>query len=262
MASAGRCRVTRFGRWCEPARVTSVGSHTIGLLVSRDDSAGIDAVAAHLPGCYATSDALARIADRFGKPKVSEFLRGKFPQSQRARSGDLGEVFASAYLAEDFGFVVGPSRLIYRDHQEWGMRGDDVLGAKFDSATRVLLVKGEAKSRARAGAAVVAEARKGLARDDELPSAHSLTQFAERLLGTADDELGEAVLQVLLGQGVRPDLVIHLMFLFVGNDPSDHVVADLSGYAGGIAQRTVILRAQAHQEFIRAAFEKAITDGA
>ena len=254
--------MTSFNRWCDPVSVTSVGPHTISVLISVDDEAGVDVVAAYLPGRYAEAESLARIADRLGKPRVSEFLRGKFPRSQGARSGDLGEILAGAYLEEEYGYVVGPSRLIHRDHQEWAMRGDDVLGARFDSGTTVLLVKGEAKSRARAGSAVVAEAREGLQREDGLPSAHSLTQFAERLLGTADDELGEAVLQVLLAQGVRPGIVTHLMFLFAGNDPSNHVVADLAGYAGAIVQRAVILRATAHQEFVRAAFEKAITDGA
>ncbi|QIZ37878.1 Hachiman antiphage defense system protein HamA [Saccharopolyspora sp. ASAGF58] len=254
--------MTSYKQWCEPVKVVSVGSHTVGLLVSVDDDAGIRAVAAHLPSRYAATEALARIAERFGKAKVSAFLRNKLPPAQGARSGDLGEILASAYLEEDCGYVVGPSRLIQRDHHEWAMRGDDVLGAKFDSASNVLLIKGEAKSRARAAASVVKEARESLQREDGLPSTHSLTQFAERLLSTVDDDLGEAIIKLQLEHGVRPGNVSHLMFLFSGNDPSSHVRADLTTYRGLIAQQAVILRVQAHQDFVRTAFEKAIADGA
>lgn len=254
--------MTNYKQWCEPPKVISVGSHSIGVLVSIDDEVGIGAVAAHLPSRYAETESLARIAERFGKAKVSEFLRNKLPQTQRARSGDLGEILATAYLEEDCRYIVGPSRLIHRDHQEWAMRGDDVIGAKFDSASNVLLIKGEAKSRARALASVVEEARQGLQREGVLPSPHSLTQFAERLLNTADDALGEAILELQLAQGVRPKIVIHLMFLFAGNDPSNHVRADLATYGGVVAQQAVILQVQAHQDFVRRAFEKAIADGA
>ncbi|MBC6451348.1 DUF1837 domain-containing protein [Actinokineospora sp. HBU206404] len=227
-----------------------------------DDEVGIGAVAAHLPSRYAETESLARIAKRFGKAKVSEFLRNKLPQTQRARSGDLGEILATTYLEEDCGYIVGPSRLVHRDHQEWAMRGDDVLGAKFDSASNVLLIKGEAKSRANAMASAVGDAREGLQREGGLPSPHSLTQFAERLLNTADDDLGEAILTLQLTRGVRPGIVTHLMFLFAGNDPSIHVKADLTTYGGVIAQQAVILQVQAHQDFVRTTFEKAIADGA
>ncbi|MFI0468313.1 Hachiman antiphage defense system protein HamA [Saccharopolyspora sp. 5N102] len=230
--------------------------------MSVDDDAGIAAVAAHLPSRYAETETLARIAERLGKAKVSELLRNKLPATQSARSGDLGEILATAYLEEDCGYVVGPSRLIHRDHHEWAMRGDDALGAKFDSASNVVLIKGEAKSRARAAASVVEEAREGLQREDGLPSTHSLTQFAERLLSTVDADLGEAIIKLQLECGVRPGNVTHLMFLFAGNDPSSHVRANLATYGGLIAQQAVILRVQAHQDFVRTAFEKVIADGA
>lgn len=138
------------------------------------------------------------------------------------------------------------------------MRGDDVLGARFDSASTVSLVKGEAKSRERAYASTVREARDGLQRTGGLPSPHSLIQFAERLLGTEDDALGEAILELEIDKGVRAAGVTHLMFLFAGNDPSPHVIDDLLAYAGESAQRAMIVQVGAHPEFIAATFEKAI----
>jgi hypothetical protein len=253
--------VTDFKTWCAPPAVAPINGHTAAVLISGDDETGAETVAATLPEKYAKADSLVRIAERFGKPKVSEFLRRKFPVSARGRSGDLGEILATAYLEEDCGYVVGPSRLIHRDHHEWAMRGDDVLGAKLDGDGNVHLAKAEAKSRQRMTKAVVQEARDGLQREDGLPSPHSLTQFAERLLDT-DESLGEAVLELQLSSGIRPDIVTHLMFLFTMNDPSKHVNGDLTGYVGAIKQQTVTLRVIAHQEFIHSTYEKALADGA
>ncbi|TCN27657.1 uncharacterized protein DUF1837 [Kribbella orskensis] len=254
--------MTDFKTWCTPPTIMPINGHTAAVLVSSDDETGVDAVAATLPEKYAKPETLARIADRLGKPKVSEFLRNKFPVKAGSRSGDLGEILATAYLEEDCGYIVGPSRLIYRDHHEWAMRGDDVLGVKLDADANVHLAKGEAKSREKMTNAVVKEARDGLQRVDGLPSPHSLTQFAERLLDTPDDPLGEAVLELQLSEGVRPEVVTHLMFLFTMNDPSKHVMRDLTTYVGAIQQQTVTLRVNAHQEFIRNAYEKALADGA
>lgn len=250
-----------FSSWCDPETVAPVGRHAAGALVSNDDETGIDAVAATLPDKYAATEPLARIADRHGKKGVSELLRKKLPTKKSARSGDMGEILATAYLEENMDYVVGPSRLIHRDHQEWAMRGDDVLGVRLDDA-ELKLVKVEAKSQAKAGEAVVSEARAGLGREEGLPSSHSLTQFAERLLSTADDELGDLIMDLQIGAGVRPSQVTHVMFLFTGNDPSEHVRADLSAYQGPMAQRTVILRVAAHQDFIRESFDRALDDGA
>ena len=58
------------------------------------------------------------------------------------------------------------------------MRGDDVLGARLDSDGKLRIAKAEAKSRVRVDEKTVKAAREGLARNDELPSPHSLTQFA------------------------------------------------------------------------------------
>ena len=59
-------------------------------LISNDDAVGIDAVAATLAEKYATTETLALIAEKFGKEKVSEFLRKKFPEKASARSGRYG----------------------------------------------------------------------------------------------------------------------------------------------------------------------------
>lgn len=238
-----------------------MGGHHAVVLTSKDDTAGIAVLVVALPQAYAETTSLALIAKRHGKNGVAHFLRRKIPTTASARSGDVGEILATAYLHEECGYEVGPSRLIQRDHQEWAMRGDDVLGVKLNEKAKPLLVKAEAKSRASLGKATVNEARGGLGRNDEMPSPHSLTQFAERLLQLADSKYGEAVIDLQLTSGLRPDHVRHLMFLFTQGNPSQHVESDLTSYQGAIPQRTVTLRVQGHQQFIKDAFEKVTTVG-
>ena len=248
-----------FGSWCLPPLLTSIDVHEIATLASHDDAAGIAFTTATLPNAYADTSALALVAERHGKSGVAAFLRDRLPTKKSARSGDLGEILATAYLNENCDFVVGASRLIDRDHQEWAMRGDDVLAAKFDENVGLNLFKAEAKSRIELGKATVEAAREGLARNEEMPSPHSLSQFATRLLDTADQAIGEAVLDLQLTGGVRPSQVRHLMFLFTSGDPSAHVSADLSTYSGAVKQMTVTLKVQDHQGFIREAYEAVIT---
>ena len=138
------------------------------------------------------------------------------------------------------------------------MRGDDVIGARIDDS-ELHLVKTEAKSRVNIGVTTIKAAREGLSRNGEMPSPHSLSQFATRLLKTSDHEIGEAVLDVQLTDGVRPDHVGHLMFLLTGGDPSAHVSTDLKTYAGAVPQLTVTLRVQLHQKFINDAFDEVVT---
>ena len=250
-----------FKDWCMLGSFVPIGDHQVGLIESSDDAKGSATLATSLPNAYAESNSLAMVAERFGKAGVAKFLRNKLPTKASARSGDMGEILATAYLHEECGYVVGPSRLIQRDHQEWAMRGDDVLGAKLDSKSQLRITKAEAKSRATLGGGTVRSARQGLARNDELPSPHSLTQFAERLLPTADRHIGEAVLTMQLSDGIRPDRIGHLMFLFTGSDPSAFVAADLNTYSGSVSQLTVTLRVKGHQKFIKDAYEGAVTDG-
>lgn len=238
-----------------------MGGHLAGVLTSDDATRGVAVLGAALPTMYAKSDTLARLAERLGKEAVAEHLRNTLPTESSARSGDMGEIFATAYLREEQGCVVGPSRLMERDHQEWAMRGDDALGAKYHSDGKLRIVKAEAKSRVRLDKRTVVEAREGLARNDELPSPQSLAQFATRLLSTDDIEVGEAVFRLQLIEGVRPDCVEHLMFLFTSSDPSEHVKADLESYGGSVSQLTITLRIQGHQEFIKNAYEKVTFGG-
>ncbi|MEC3853983.1 hypothetical protein [Paenarthrobacter ureafaciens] len=251
----------QYGTWCTQPELTLLDVHKFGTLESHDDAAGVGHVAAVLPSAYADTSALALVAERHGKSGVAAFLRNRLPTKKSARSGDMGEILATAYLHEDCGYVVGPSRLVDRDHQEWAMRGDDVLAARIEGESDLYLVKAEAKSGVAIGETTVMAAREGLARNEEMPSPHSLSQFATRLLPTPDHEIGEAVIDLQMTDGVRPQQVGHVMFLFTGGDPSVHVKKDLDGYRGTIRQRSVTLRVRDHQRFINEAYD-AVVSGA
>src|SRR5690242_3917719 len=104
--------MTNFRSWCTVGAPVPIGDHCAGVLESFNDATGIAALAASLPNLYAESESLARIADRLGKEGVARFLRNKLPTTKNARSGDVGEILATAYLHDERGYVVGPSRLI------------------------------------------------------------------------------------------------------------------------------------------------------
>lgn len=248
--------MTLFDNWCSKATLASIASHSVGKIESHDDPTGVALLAAKLPEAYADTTALALIAERHGKSGLAAFLCDRMPTKKSARSGDMGEILATAYLDEERGYIVGPSRLIDRDHQEWAMRGDDVLAASLDDQSELHLVKAEAKSGVSIGEKTIKAAREGLSRNDEMPSPHSLSQFATRLLKTSDSDVGEAVLDVQLTDGIRPHRVGHLMFLLTSGDPSAHVTADLKAYAGAVPQLTVTVRVQHHQKFINDAFDE------
>lgn len=247
--------MTKFGTWCSQSGLTMVNVHKIGMIESRDDATGVALMTAALPSAYADTSALALVAERHGKSMVAAFLRDRLPTKKNARSGDMGEILATAYLDEEGGYVVGPSRLIDRDHQEWAMRGDDVLAARIGKDSELHLVKAEAKSGIKIDEKTVNAARQGLARNEEMPSPHSLSQFATRLLNTPDHAIGEAVIDAQIVGGVRPHQVGHLMFLFTGGDPSAYVSANLSAYNGSVRQLAITLRVQDHQKFIHDSFE-------
>lgn len=246
-----------FSPWCDPPKDETVGKHNSRVLVSHDDANGIDAVVTVMPGTYAKKKNLKRIAKRHGKKGVATLLSNKVPKTKTSRSGDMGEILGTAYVQSTMGYSTGPSRLIERDHQEWALRGDDILGARLNGQS-LELVKVEAKSRAKATKATITEARDGLRRNGDLASPHSLTQFAERLLKT-DEALSDAVNDLLQNDGLRPGQLAHVMFIFAGNHPINHVRDDLKAYEGRVAQATVTVRVSAHQDFIAKSYDAAVT---
>jgi hypothetical protein len=254
--------MAKFNDWCSAAD-SEVGTHPLRIL-SGDPTrldVGIAATAEVVPTHYSAEERVAGILSRLGKTAAAKFVEGKLPTSKAIRSGDLGEILATEWIATQGGYQVPIKRLRWKDHRNMAMRGDDVIGIQQNAQMGGLLfLKTEAKSRASLRADVVAEAREGLDKDGGLPSAHALSFVADRLAELGNDALADAILDALLKHGIQPRSVRHLLFTFSGNDPKAHLTGSLQTYAGGIAQWSVGLRIKGHGAFVAAVFDQVIAN--
>jgi len=251
-----------FSIWCDTAR-ESVGTHELSIITSRPEniSDGRDAVAAIVPEHYAAEEQVARILRRLGRPEAAAFIENKLPTTKSIRSGDLGEILATEYIASETPYDVPIKRLRWKDHRNMAMRGDDVIGLMRDQATgRLHFLKTEAKSRAALAGGVVTEAREGLDKEAGLPSAHALEFISARLMEAGEDALADAIDDALLKHGIAPHTVSHLLFTFSGNHPGNILRANLQGYAGGYPQNYVGVRIDAHGAFIADVYDRVIAD--
>jgi hypothetical protein len=129
-------RQVQFNDWCDAAD-TNVGAHPLRLLSG--DAArlhtGIATTAAIVPTHYAAEERIAGILRRLGKPEAAKFVEGKLPTSKSIRSGDLGEILATEWIATQGGYQAPIKRLRWKDHRNMAMRGDDVIGIRQDPQT-------------------------------------------------------------------------------------------------------------------------------
>jgi len=252
-----------FNDWCDLV-AANIGAHGMSILSARpkDLPFAQDAVAAVVPGHYASEEHIARILQRLGKAAAADFIREKLPIGKSIRSGDLGEIVATEYIDEETSYDVPIKRLRWKDRGEMAMRGEDVIGIQRDPATsRLRFLKGEAKSRANLATAVIAEARAALDKDNGLPSAHALLFISERLMDTGDTALADAIDDAQLKEGIVARNVSHLLFTLSGNDPTRLLQSSLQNYQGAIIQSTVGVRVAAHVEFVRTVYEKVRVNG-
>lgn len=251
-----------FPNWCDRA-AEDVGAHAIELITARaaDAAHGSAAVAAIVPGHYAAEEHIARILRRLGRPKSAAFIEGKLPTTKQIRSGDLGEILATEFIAAGTQYAAPIKRLRWKDHRNMAMRGDDVIGLFRDPATgRLLFLKTEAKSRATLPGGVLTEARAGLDKDGGLPSAHALAFIADRLMEAGNNDLADAIDDALLKYGIAPQSVKHLLFTLSGNNPANLLRANLQGYGGGFSQLYVGIRIAPHGAFIAGVYDQVIAN--
>ncbi|MGA2606783.1 MAG: Hachiman antiphage defense system protein HamA [Halobacteriota archaeon] len=252
-----------FDEWCESAEQV-VNGHDLKVLSGSDDHLvdAQDRVAAIVPGHYASEEHVTHVLERLGKPAAAEFVRQKLPESKAIRSGDLGEILATEYIAENTPYEVPIKRLRWKDHRNMAMRGDDIIGIEQNPENRRLkFLKSEAKSRAALAAGVLVDARTALEKDGGLPSPHALAFVSERLMETGNQGLADAIDDAQLKDGIATADVEHLLFTFSGNDPTALLQASLQGYGGTIHQHGVGLRIAGHTQFVQDVFEKVMADG-
>lgn len=246
-----------FNNWCD-VEDSVVGPHSLYVLSGKPTGLhyGCEAIAAIVPEHYAAEEQIAHILERLGKPAAAEFIRQKLPTSRAIRSGDLGEILATEYIAEQTEFSVPIKRLRWKDHRNMSMRGDDVIGIAQNLETgRLRFLKTEAKSRVALAAGVVTEARSALDRDNGLPSAHTLSFISARLMELGNAALTDAIDDAQLMQGIPPQTVKHLLFTFSGNDPTTHLRMSLQAYTGTISQSSVGVHIANHGAFIGAVYD-------
>ena len=174
--------MVQFANWCTFAD-TQVGNHHLCVLTGSTAhiDVGIDATAALVPGHYASEEHIARVLRLLGKPAAAAMIEQKLPTTKAIRSGDLGEILATEWIAANGTYQVPVKRLRWKDHRNMAMRGEDVIGIALDPATLQLsFLKTEAKSRGALTGQVVLQAREGLDKDSGLPPGHAPSFISAR----------------------------------------------------------------------------------
>jgi hypothetical protein len=254
--------MVQFSDWCSAADA-NVGPHALRI-ISGDPARlgiGVAATATIIPSHYASEEHISRILNRLGKTGAAKFISEKLPTTKSIRSGDIGEILATEYIAGHMGYEVPIKRLRWKDHRNMAMRGDDVIGIAQDQTTgRLQFLKTESKSRIALSAGVVAEARSGLDKDGGLPSAHALSFISARLLELGNTALADAIDDAQLKLGIPLQSVRHLLFTFSGNAPDAYLTASLQAYTGPLAQWSVGLRVDGHAAFVGNVYDLVISN--
>ncbi len=130
----------------------------------------------------------------------------RFPCADKARKGNLAEVFLAEYIVASADVALPVYRLRYNPNVEQSMKGDDVLAFDFHSK-RVRILVGEAKFRGTPSKAAVEDIVSGLIRSHLAGLPASLQFVADRLFETDNLDLGRQVANcaILMAQG-RLDL--------------------------------------------------------
>ncbi|WP_156678177.1 Hachiman antiphage defense system protein HamA [Sphingomonas profundi] len=254
--------MAQFASWCTHCD-TPVGAHYMRVLTGDASRLhfGIGATAAIVPDHYASEEHVARVLRMLGKPGAAALIEEKLPTTKAIRSGDLGEIYATEWIAANTVYQVPVKRLRWKDHRNMAMRGEDVIGIALDPATAQLsFLKTEAKSRANLTSRVLTEARAGLDKEGGLPSAHALSFISARLVELGNLPLADAIDNATLNVGIPPATVRHLLFTFSGNAPDGLLTDALRTYAGIYGQWSVGLRVDGHTAFVGAVYDKVIAD--
>jgi hypothetical protein len=247
-----------FSQWCETEDV-NIERHKLHIFRERDGareslSKEIEqAVISHYEDPRLLSERIARV----GLPKAAAVLREMLPRTKRARSGHLGEIFATEVAPVILkSFEIPIKRLRWLDGREAALRGEDLIGVERANG-RVRFLKGESKSRTNLGAGVVAEAREMLAANDGRPSQHALGYIMHRLFDLQQDELAILFEKFMLMNPIALQQVVHLLFMLSGNDASKALTDDLKACGKtDIEQHAVSLRISDHQKFVASVYER------
>ena len=249
--------MTKFTEWCKETE-TTVAAHKLRLLKAETAKLphAVKVVAAAVPDYYAAPERIAGIFKRLGKPGVAKYVQEKLPTTPSIKSGDLGEILCTAYVAEATPFNLGIKRLRWKDHRNMSMRGDDVLAFNLGPNGALKVLKAEVKSRAGMTTKVIGDAREALSGYSELPSPHSLAFVADQLDGGGDEAALRDALDDAQINGLKLAQVTHMLFTFSSSNPSNLLKTNLTAYTGTVLQQYVALQVATHQAFIKDVFNE------
>lgn len=258
----GQIKMAKIKDWCKRTD-TKVKSHKLTYFEAEvgKHNLAVASVADVVPSHYAAASRVSRILKCLGKTEAAEYIQNKLPTGPRSRSGDIGEILASSFVTEFTDYNVGVLKLRWKDHREMAMRGEDILAIRTDPDVKVNFLKGEVKSRAKLTKKTVDKARKALTSNNGRPTPHALAFVADRLYETGQIELSDLIDQYQLKFRIGLKQLMHMMFMFTGNNPCNLLTDNLRAYTGKISQHAIGLRVTSHQAFIKQIFEKVIANG-
>lgn len=244
-----------FSDWLQCSQ-SAVGRHSLRVVTECDGSrySFFDELRGLVRGHYVDPELTARRIASLGSPKTAALLREHFPSGKKSRSGDFGEVLATELAERELRFNVPIRRLRWKDGREMALRGDDIIGVAYGSKDKLLLLKGESKSRVVLSKAVLDEAGEALDRDRGRPTRHSVLFVAERLRELGDDRLAEQLEEAVLASftGVP---VVHMLFVLTGGPPKSLLEAHLNDAARKKRVRHAVgVRIVDHANFIELLF--------
>lgn len=253
-----------FKEWCD---CESTGGAGKKLLKYAEKADGRAKIAATLPGIVRSHyDDARRIADdvaSLGYTKAAALLAERMPRSERARSGELGEILATELVEESLGYRVPVRRLRYKDGREMALRGDDFIGVVVQGNGELRFAKGESKSRANLSKSTIKEAREVLSRDAGRPTPTSILFVADRLmdLGGKEEALGRAIRHDVAIRTVPSSRIEHIMFTVSANETPKALADDLAAAAAEHPHTIVHVHISDHQDFIKSSYEGALKLG-
>jgi len=205
-------------------------------------------------GHYVDPEHTAKRVASLGAPKTAALLRAYVPTGKKARSGDLGEVLATEIAEQLLEYNVPIRRLRWKDGREMALRGDDIIGVARGENDELLLLKGEAKSRATLSTAVLDEAGVALDSARGRPTRHSVLYVAGRLRDFGRDDLAEELEEAALAS-FRGTPVAHMLFVLTGGPPKDLLKTHLVRSARKKRVRHAVgVRIMDHADFISLLF--------
>ena len=137
---------------------------------------------------------------------------------------------ATEVAEQQLNYRVPIRRLRWKDGREMALRGDDIIGLAHDNNKKLLMLKGESKSRVALSTAVLDEAGGALDSDRGRPTRHSVLFVAERLREAEDDDLAEELERAVL-DSFRGIPIAHMLFVLTGGSPKNLLTAHLTGIA-------------------------------